>query len=1113
MAEAGRSDHRAARHSHRHSAREVVAWLFILAAAACAGPGQAGLTLLATGDTEGHLGPCNSCPAGSGLGGMSRRATVAREARAATGNVVLADAGNFLWGTDSLDSGGRSIVAAYNALGYDAVNVSCRDFRLGRDATLALLKDAKFAVVSANLCSEGDGAPLFSPFVVREVGGERIAFLGASEPPADLDLLPHLKDQLAGIRIRPAADSLAEWLPKAKAASDRVVLLYYGPPSGLRALRSKFGAELSLICAGGIRPEQVPSDPGATVVGTEPHGKSVSRVTVGAGGPPEVAPVRVSADVPQDPQMQQLLAAYATPGPAASPPVAANASARPQPGAAQSGATQPAPDRPETTTAATSRSSAPAAPATSPGRSASGGFWKALLRPRGTSPSTASASQPSAGPLPPSAPPPSAPAPTSVPAVQPAVAPQRVAAKQPREPKGLAGVGLTQEQVNAAIDRGADFLWNYVKAEREKSGQKFGHKGEYDLLNGLALVEAGAHKRYPEFDAQLRAYLPQVHPHQIGVYGCGVFCMLLETYGDGEFQWQLNRAARYLFEGQSAEASWQYYPTVPEDALKDPRFNRALQVWGGRPTDGSPAEQWRRLTEPDKHEGGDNSVTQYALLGLHAASRAGVEVPQDAWKRVLELYKSRQNPDGSWGYVTAGSAPSGSMTCAGAYGVALCRYHLGLGPHPEDESIERGLAWLSQHFSVTDNPGSGTYHYYYLYALERLGRTLDTEFIGPNEWYPLGARFLVDAQQPDGSWIEPGAGEKQPDLSTSFALLFLTRRTASPAQARATGGKGTLKTGIAQPVPPRVYLIFDCSGSMLVESNGTSKFDLARAALGEILDSLPAQSQLALRVYGHRKTARDPGADEDTELLVPMGKLERADLDARISRLRARGKTPLARSIAEAAKDLAGSTKDNPCALILITDGGEDTRPPGDPVAAARDLARVPGVTLHVVGFDIGRDDWGRQLRAIARAGGGRYWPASDATDLRGELRAAVLRAPETYAVIDANGRRVYDGRFGQPVTLPEGQYTLATTFAGKRFQEAMWVNTGSTTAALFDADKIDVTAPAPGEATATTPADTPPPTAGGEAGAARPKFCTHCGKPLSPGAKFCTHCGTRVGP
>jgi hypothetical protein len=689
---------------------------------------------------------------------------------------------------------------------------------------------------------------------------------------------------------------------------------------------------------------------------------------------------------------------------------------------------------------------------------------------------------------------------TEPPVVTKAPPPTRVAAKQPQEAKGLAGVGLTGEQVNSAIDRGGAFLWNYFKA-REKKGGTFGAEGEYDLFYALALVKTGAHKRFPEFDAALRAYLPNVRPQNIGVYGSAVLCLLLESYGDPDYYPLLNQSARYLFEGQSAEGSWQYYPNVPDEVLRDPRSQKVLQVWGGRPTDGSPAERWARQAEPDRHEGGDNSVTQYAVLGLHAAAREGVEVPAETWKRVLNLYKSRQDKDGGWGYVNAGSAHSGSMTCAGLYSIAVARYHLGQTPHAEDENIERGLAWLSQNFAVGENPQAGTAnHYYYLYSLERAGRTLETEFVGPHEWYPQGARFLVDAQKEDGSWVEPGPYETKPELSTSFALLFLTRGTSALTAARPTGGKGVLKTAGVEPAPPRVYFIFDCSGSMLDEENGRQRFDAAREALGSLLDALPEGTQVALRVYGHRKTARQAGADEDTELLVPMGPMDRADLSRRVQRLRARGKTPLALSLDEAAKDLAGAGKDSPCAVVLITDGGEDTMPRRDPVASAEALGRTPGVALHVVGFDIGRDDWGRQLRAMARAGHGGYWPATGGDALRRELRAALLRTPEQFVVADAAGKR-FEGTFGRPLALPEGKYTLVTAYGGKEFAEPLWVNTGSTTAVMFDANRAERAPSSP----ARLPRDDAPVVG------AKPRFCTHCGARLTAGSRFCTNCGEKV--
>src|SRR5688500_2318616 len=90
--------------------------------------GDDGVTLLITADTEGHVTPCGTCPAGRGLGGLSRRAARLADLRGQGAAVLLLDTGNALGVPDGLDRSGRVIVAAYDGLGYDALNISYRDF-------------------------------------------------------------------------------------------------------------------------------------------------------------------------------------------------------------------------------------------------------------------------------------------------------------------------------------------------------------------------------------------------------------------------------------------------------------------------------------------------------------------------------------------------------------------------------------------------------------------------------------------------------------------------------------------------------------------------------------------------------------------------------------------------------------------------------------------------------------------------------------------------------------------------------------------------------------------------------------------------------------------------
>jgi len=56
----------------------------------------------------------------------------------------------------------------------------------------------------------------------------------------------------------------------------------------------------------------------------------------------------------------------------------------------------------------------------------------------------------------------------------------------------------------------------------------------------------------------------------------------------------------------------------------------------------------------------------------------------------------------------------------------------------------------------------------------RLERTYK---VGSHEWYVEGARFLLNAQRLDGSWLATNTTYLSPTWDTCFAILFLRRAT------------------------------------------------------------------------------------------------------------------------------------------------------------------------------------------------------------------------------------------------------------------------------------------------------------------------------------------------
>ena len=195
--------------------------------------------------------------------------------------------------------------------------------------------------------------------------------------------------------------------------------------------------------------------------------------------------------------------------------------------------------------------------------------------------------------------------------------------------------------------------------------------------------------------------------------------------------------------------------------------------------------------ENDSRTGGDHSNGQFAVLGLFEAAMAGVPVDREVWESAREHWERTQNGDGGWGYGARSDDSTGSMTVAGiavqVMTSAMLRDddELDADGNPSccmkpeiDESIERGLRWMANHFSVARNPGgSGGWKYYYLYGLERAGRLSGRRFFGENDWYRSGARQLIGMQnQRTGRWDSGDSIDA--NAATCFALLFLSKGLA-----------------------------------------------------------------------------------------------------------------------------------------------------------------------------------------------------------------------------------------------------------------------------------------------------------------------------------------------
>ena len=182
-----------------------------------------------------------------------------------------------------------------------------------------------------------------------------------------------------------------------------------------------------------------------------------------------------------------------------------------------------------------------------------------------------------------------------------------------------------------------------------------------------------------------------------------------------------------------------------------------------------------------------------------------------------------------------------------------------------------------------------------------------------------------------------------------------------------------------------LLFVLDSSGSMWGQVDGVAKITTAKDVLGRLMGDLPTGTRAGLMVYGHR----DKNSCTDVELVARLGAARSGATRAALDGIRPLGKTPIAYALGEARTAFAGTSKDASNTVVLISDGIETCD--GDPCAVAAALAaQNVNVKVHVVGFDIAKEDRA-QLQCIAEKGKGKYFSA-DSTEGFSEAVSAVVK-------------------------------------------------------------------------------------------------------------------------
>lgn len=104
-----------------------------------------------------------------------------KEKLSETYDVLLVDNGDAIQGEPiGLFSRGEAIIDVMNVMGYDAAIPGNHDFDYGVEQLLALTKKANFPYICCNF--EHEGELVFDPWLIKEIGGLKIGFVGVTTP-------------------------------------------------------------------------------------------------------------------------------------------------------------------------------------------------------------------------------------------------------------------------------------------------------------------------------------------------------------------------------------------------------------------------------------------------------------------------------------------------------------------------------------------------------------------------------------------------------------------------------------------------------------------------------------------------------------------------------------------------------------------------------------------------------------------------------------------------------------------------------------------------------------------------------------------------------------------
>ncbi len=196
----------------------------------------------------------------------------------------------------------------------------------------------------------------------------------------------------------------------------------------------------------------------------------------------------------------------------------------------------------------------------------------------------------------------------------------------------------------------------------------------------------------------------------------------------------------------------------------------------------------------------------------------------------------------------------------------------------------------------------------------------------------------------------------------------------------------------------KILFILDFSNSMSEYIENEPKYVLMVRTVKNLLKTLPPQTHIGLRVYGHRGGFTAIDSCKASKSMNPICSNNIHNIMRSLDELNPNGMTPITYSLKQAIRyDFAGFNGKKH--IILLTDGGENCDE--SPCTYAMELIKTRrDILIDVIAFNIDDEDDLAQLECAALVTSGKFYTANTACELANSLAQSLNSRKEVDAKI-----------------------------------------------------------------------------------------------------------------